>query len=76
MGQQTTGSARMAALFREAMDIWLGELPSIPLVQWYHRVRYNETYWTGWPSAADPYTQSAFWQCTWLLVLLQLRPVR
>ncbi len=31
MGQQTTGSARMAALFREAMDIWLGELPSIPI---------------------------------------------
>ena len=76
LGQQTTGSAQMSALFREAMDIWLRELPSIPLVQWYHRVPYNETYWTGWPTAADPYTQSAFWQRTWLLVLLNLRPVR
>ena len=42
MGQQTTGSPQMSALFRKAMDIWLRELPSIPLVQWYHRVPYNE----------------------------------
>ena len=58
MGQQTTGSPQMSALFRKAMDIWLRELPSIPLVQWYHRVPYNTTYWEGWPSAADPYTQT------------------
>ena len=46
----------------------------IPLVQWYHRVPYNTTYWQGWPSAEDPYTQNAFWHRTWLLLLLKLRP--
>ena len=30
---------RARKLFREAMDIWLRELPAIPLLQWYHRAR-------------------------------------
>ena len=76
MGAQTTDSPHMALLFRAAMEIWLRELPSIPIVQWYHRVPFNETYWTNWPSAENPYTQNAFWHRTWLLVLLNLRPVR
>ena len=44
----------LRAQFREAMDFWLAELPSIPLVQWQHRIAHNETYWRGWPSADDP----------------------
>ena len=42
----------------------------------YHRVPYNQTYWTNWPTAANPYTQNAFWHRTWLLVLLALQPTR
>ena len=64
------------ALFRQAMEIWLRELPSIPLVQWYHRVPHNQTYWTGWPSAEDPYINTAYWHRTFLLVLLKLRPAQ
>ncbi len=44
----------LRAQFREAMDFWLAELPSVPLVQWQHRIAHNETYWRGWPSADDP----------------------
>ncbi|HJP29927.1 MAG TPA: ABC transporter substrate-binding protein [Candidatus Latescibacteria bacterium] len=63
-------------LYRQAMTIWLAELPSIPLVQWYHRIPHNETYWTNWPSAADPYINSAYWHRVWLLVLLELKPTQ
>ncbi len=62
-------------LFVDAMDIWLEELPSIPIVQWLHRIPHNETYWTNWPSVDNPYINSAYWHRTWLLVLLNLEPV-
>lgn len=62
--------------YRQAMGIWLEELPSIPLVQWMHRIAHNETYWRGWPSADDPYAHSAYWHRTWGLVLLRLRPTQ
>jgi len=76
MSQVAPEDPRLVALFRQAMDIWLRELPSIPLVQWYHRIPHNETYWTNWPTAQDPYIHSAYWHRTWLLVLLGLEPVQ
>ncbi len=76
MGQVPEESPEMMELYRQVMDIWLGELPSIPLVQWPHRIAHNQTYWTNWPSAENPYINSAFWSRTWLLVLLNLRPTQ
>ena len=67
---------RLVELFRQAMEIWLRELPSIPLVQWYHRIPHNETYWKNWPSAKNPYINSAYWHRVWLLVLLNLEPTQ
>jgi peptide/nickel transport system substrate-binding protein len=66
----------LVELFRQAMDIWMAELPSIPLVQWYHRIPHNETYWENWPTAENPYVNSAYWHRTWLLVLLNLQPAQ
>ena len=76
MGETATDDPELARLFRQAMEIWLRELPSIPLVQWYHRIPHNETYWTNWPNARNPYINSAYWHRTWLLVLLGLQPVQ
>ncbi|MEW6751196.1 MAG: ABC transporter substrate-binding protein [Candidatus Latescibacterota bacterium] len=76
MAEVAPDDPRLAGLFRQAMEIWLCELPSIPLVQWYHRIPHNQTYWTGWPSAEDPYINSAYWHAVWLLVLLNLEPVQ
>ena len=74
MGQTPSDAPEMAVLYRRAMDIWLEELPSIPLVQWPHRIPHNETYWTNWPTESNPYINSAYWSRTWLLVLLNLEP--
>ena len=38
-----------------ALDIALRDLPQIDLLEEFHVVTFNNTYWTGWPSAADPY---------------------
>ncbi|NKB65812.1 MAG: hypothetical protein GKR89_02010 [Candidatus Latescibacteria bacterium] len=76
MGQTPPQDPQLPGLFRQAMEIWLSELPSIPLVQWYHRIPHNETYWKNWPTAENPYINSAYWHRTWLLVLLNLEPVQ
>ena len=49
---------------------------AIPLLQFYHRIPHNQTYWTNWPSAQKPYINSAYWHRTWLLVLLGLEPAQ
>ncbi|MBM3279449.1 MAG: ABC transporter substrate-binding protein [Candidatus Handelsmanbacteria bacterium] len=72
MGQIAPEDPRMIPLFRQAMEIWLGEMPSIPLVQWYHRIPHNEKYWRNWPTAENPYSNDSYWANTWLLVLLGL----
>ncbi|MEE2658744.1 MAG: hypothetical protein VX733_09595 [Candidatus Latescibacterota bacterium] len=74
MGTKDPEDPHLVELYRQAMKIWLAELPSIPLVQWYHRVAHNETYWKNWPSAENPYIHSAYWHRTWGLVLLNLVP--
>jgi len=76
MGQTAPDDPQLLVLFRQAMEIWIEELPSIPLVQWYHRIPHNETYWTNWPTAANPYINSAYWHTSFLLVLLGLKPVQ
>ena len=75
-GAALAGEEDAQRLFREAMEIWLSELPSIPIVQWYHRIPHNETYWKNWPTAKNPYINSAYWHNTWLLVLLGLEPAQ
>ncbi|MDB5474005.1 MAG: hypothetical protein JWP99_1308 [Devosia sp.] len=38
-----------------ALDIIMRDLPQIDLLEEFHVVTFNNTYWTGWPSAEDPY---------------------
>jgi peptide/nickel transport system substrate-binding protein len=76
MGATPVGDPKLKVLFRQIMDIWLSELPSIPIVQWYHRIPHNEIHWTNWPTQQDPYINSAYWHKTWLLVLLGLEPAQ
>jgi len=59
-------------LFRQAMTIWYRELPEVPLVQWFHRTPWNTTYWTGWPSPANPYNTS-MWHLTMPIMLWNLK---
>lgn len=39
----------------QAVDIYLRDMPEIMLTEELHVVTYNETYWTGYPNADDPY---------------------
>jgi peptide/nickel transport system substrate-binding protein len=66
--------AKTTALYREAMEIWLPELPDIQLTEFYHRIPMNTTYWKGWPSKENPYVNEAFWHLTYGYLLTKLEP--
>ena len=42
-------------LVAAAVEIYLRDMPEIMLTEELHVVTYNETYWTGYPNADDPY---------------------
>ncbi len=71
-----TDQAKLIDQFKRAMAIWLPELPDIPIQQWYHRIPYNNTYWTGWPSKENAYVNGAFWHLTFQLILNELKPAQ
>jgi peptide/nickel transport system substrate-binding protein len=74
-GVAPTDAAKLTVLFRKAMEIWLPELPDIQLVQNYHRIPMNTTYWKNWPTAANPYVNGAHWHLTFPMVLWNLQSV-
>lgn len=59
----------------KAMEIYWKEQIDVPVIQWLHRIAYNQTYWTNWPTAANVAggSNGAFWAHTGLLVVTGLR---
>jgi len=56
-------------LFVKAMEIWLDELPIIPIVQARKIMPFNTTYWTGWPTAKNNYIHPpTWWQSTHAII--------
>jgi peptide/nickel transport system substrate-binding protein len=55
--------------FHRAMEIWLKDLPVIPMVQAPALVPFNTTYWEGWPSADNPWNMPVSWWATFTLVV-------
>ena len=59
----------------KALEIYWRDQIDVPIIQWLHRIAYNQHYWTNWPTAAEPRlgTNGAFWAHTGLLVVTQLK---
>ena len=64
---------KLIDIWRNAMEIWLPELPDIQLVQNYHRIPWSTTYWKHWPTEQDPYVNGAHWHLTFAMVLWNLQ---
>jgi ABC-type transport system substrate-binding protein len=62
----------------QAMEVYWRDVIDIPIVQWLHRIPYNQTYWTNWPTQDNPAlgTNGAFWHNTGMLVVIGLKPVQ
>lgn len=70
------GDPALEDLFLQAMEIWLEQLPAIPIAQAIKLVPFDQTYWTGWPTAANPYIQPATWWQSTHVILQYLQPVK
>lgn len=75
MGVTSPDDPKTSELFRAAMEIWLKNLPDVQLLQFYHRIPMNQTYWTNWPSDENPYINEAFWHRTFINVLTNVTAV-
>jgi peptide/nickel transport system substrate-binding protein len=73
-GADPNDTRKLGEIWRRAMEIWLPELPDIQLVQNYHRIPWNTTYWKHWPTEQDPYVNGAHWHLTFPMVLWNLQP--
>jgi peptide/nickel transport system substrate-binding protein len=76
MGALPMGDPQVTELMKQAVTIWVDELPDIPLVQTPALYLWNTTKWTNWPSADNNYIQPPnHWQ-HFLRVLVELEPVQ
>ncbi len=59
----------------KALEVYWRDQIDIPIIQWLHRIAYNQTYWTNWPTADNPAmgTNGAFWAHTGLPVVIALK---
>jgi peptide/nickel transport system substrate-binding protein len=65
-------------LATRALEIYWRDQINVPVIQWLHRIAYNQTYWTNWPTAANVGlgVNGAFWHKTALLVVSNLKAAR
>lgn len=62
------------ALFRQAVDIWLRDLPEIVLAEERHVWTFNGRCWAGWPNEDDPYIAPYDLWGAFMLAILKLEP--
>ncbi len=62
-------------LAAQALGIYWRDVIDVPVIQWLHRIPYNNTYWTNWPSSTNLANgeNGAFWAHTGLIEVLNLK---
>jgi peptide/nickel transport system substrate-binding protein len=70
------GDPQIDPLFRQALELWLKDLPAIPLNQKPWIIPFNTTYWTNWPTAENNYFHPPIWWQTTLQLILNLKPAQ
>jgi ABC-type transport system substrate-binding protein len=62
-------------LAAQAMDIYWRDTIDIPVIQWLHRIPYNQTYWTNWPTETNASFggNGAFWHHTGMQTVTNLK---
>ena len=73
-GRPYTARARgtVLACYNMLIPYLCPELPDVQLMQFYHRLPMNLTYWKGYPTKDNPYVNPAFFHSTFGLVLHKL----
>lgn len=75
MAPLASDDPRFHELAVQAMEIYWRDVIDIPVIQWLHRIAYNQTYWVNWPTTENLAAGSngAFWAHTGQLVVTGLK---
>jgi peptide/nickel transport system substrate-binding protein len=73
MNNTAMDDAKMNDLFHQGMEVWYENLPDTPVVQWFHRIPVNTTFWDNWPNQENNYMNSALWHLTMFVVVNGLK---
>jgi ABC-type transport system substrate-binding protein len=78
MAPLASDDPKFLQLGAQAMDIYWRDVIDIPVIQWLHRIPYNQTYWINWPTEANLGFggNGAFWHHTGMLVVTTLKAVQ
>jgi ABC-type transport system substrate-binding protein len=76
MAPLSSDDPKFRELAAKALEIYWKDQIDVPIIQWLHRIAYNQTYWTNWPTADNlaAGTNGAFWAQTGMLVITNLKP--
>lgn len=71
-----TDDPKFQANMVKLMELYWRDTIDIPVIQWLHRIPYNQTFWVNWPTEANPALgiNGAFWHHTAPLVIGALQP--
>jgi len=75
MAPLASSDPKFTELATKAMEIYWKDQIDVPAIQWLHRIPYNQTYWTNWPTADNLAggINGAFWHHTAPLVIANLK---
>lgn len=65
---------RYVELARQAMDLFLRDMPVIHIAEELHVIVHNTHYWSGWPGVEDPYVAPYPPWNGWYMITLNLEP--
>jgi peptide/nickel transport system substrate-binding protein len=73
IGVLPLGDPKIQQLFVQAADIYLSELPTIPITQAKKLIPFDTTYWTNWPTADNNYLHATTWWQSTAIILQNLK---
>jgi peptide/nickel transport system substrate-binding protein len=76
MANYPVGDPGLKPLWREAMEIWLPNLPVLPINQRPRIIPLNTTYWTNWPTAENNYIHPATWWASTFIMIMEVQPAQ
>ena len=74
MGTLPLGDPKIDQLFLQANEIFLKELPVIPIAQARKIIPFDTTYWTNWPTYDNQYLHPATWWMSTHEIIDNLKP--
>lgn len=72
MAAYAIGAPEVGELWQDSLEIWLDELPAIPMYQQLRIIPFNTTYWRNWPEADNNYYMPFTWWASTMQLLVNL----